>query len=373
MLFSEGEQNMIKILHVIASLGGGGVQKMLFNYYFGMDNSDITFDFVVHGEKEGILESSLIRAGSTVYHVTPKKTSFIKNVTDMYSVLKSKKYDAIVVHQNLSSFFSLALAFFCGIKTRIVHSHGYNPNEKKTFRKTVYRFLNRVFATDYAACSPEAALWLFGKKREKAKIVYNSINTTKFMYNVFKRKETRDKLNISDGDIMLLQVGRIVKDKNPLFSVNILKRLNDKKFLLVFVGNGDYETYVKDVALKYGMGNRVVFLGCVDNVEDYMNAADVLLFPSKHEGFGMVAVEAQMCGLAVLASDVIPRSTKISDNITYLSVESESSWVKCLCNMDFDKKRNNVYDERFDVLKQASEYKNYLINTVAERSRDRNK
>ena len=136
---------MIKILHVIASLGGGGVQKMLLNYYFGMDNSDITFDFVVHGEKKGILETSLIRAGSTVYHVTPKKTSFIKNVTDMYSALKSKKYDAIVVHQNLSSFSSLALAFFCGVKTRIVHSHGYNPNEKKNFSKNSLQIFKSSF------------------------------------------------------------------------------------------------------------------------------------------------------------------------------------------------------------------------------------
>ena len=47
---------MIKVLHIVSSLGGGGVEKMLFEYYRNINRHEILFDFVVHGEKEGILE-----------------------------------------------------------------------------------------------------------------------------------------------------------------------------------------------------------------------------------------------------------------------------------------------------------------------------
>ena len=70
---------MIKILHVVSSLDGGGVESMLYNYYLYLDKSMIQFDFIVHGRDIGILEKRVEALGAKVFHVTPKKESFIKN------------------------------------------------------------------------------------------------------------------------------------------------------------------------------------------------------------------------------------------------------------------------------------------------------
>jgi glycosyltransferase involved in cell wall biosynthesis len=56
-----------------------------------------------------------------------------------------------------------------------------------------------------------------------------------------------------------------------------------------------------------GMASRILFPGIRLDVERLMLGSDVLLFPSRGEGLGMVAVEAQAAGLPVLASDVVPR------------------------------------------------------------------
>jgi hypothetical protein len=42
---------MIRVLHVLSSLGGGGVESMLYNYYTHLNRDIIQFDFIVHGEK----------------------------------------------------------------------------------------------------------------------------------------------------------------------------------------------------------------------------------------------------------------------------------------------------------------------------------
>ena len=70
---------MIRVLHVLSSLDGGGVERMLYNYYTHMDRSRVHFNFVVHGKKIGILEEPLKKIGSVIYHVTPKKESLFKN------------------------------------------------------------------------------------------------------------------------------------------------------------------------------------------------------------------------------------------------------------------------------------------------------
>jgi glycosyltransferase involved in cell wall biosynthesis len=53
-----------------------------------------------------------------------------------------------------------------------------------------------------------------------------------------------------------------------------------------------------------GLADRAVFTGVVDNVEDWMRAADLFVFPSRKEGFGTVMVEAMACGLPCLVNSI---------------------------------------------------------------------
>jgi len=57
------------------------------------------------------------------------------------------------------------------------------------------------------------------------------------------------------------------------------------------------------LAERLGVGAQSFFLGGRDGVADLLAACDVLVMPSEHEGFGMAALEAMSCGLAVVATD----------------------------------------------------------------------
>jgi glycosyltransferase involved in cell wall biosynthesis len=58
---------------------------------------------------------------------------------------------------------------------------------------------------------------------------------------------------------------------------------------------------------KAGLAQRIQFVGIREDVKRLMYASNILLFPSRGEGLGMVAVEAQAAGLPVLASTAVPR------------------------------------------------------------------
>ncbi len=72
---------------------------------------------------------------------------------------------------------------------------------------------------------------------------------------------------------------------------------------LLLVGDGPDLCPLLDELGRRGLADRVHSLGTVDNLESLMPLADLLLLPSWHESFGLVALEAMACGVCVIATD----------------------------------------------------------------------
>lgn len=357
---------MIKILHIISALDAGGVEQMLFNYYDNIDKNKIHFDFIVHGDKVGVLEKPLTEMGSQIFHVTPKKVSFKANYYEIKKVIKNGNYDIVHVHQNYSSFPSLYAAWLCGVKRRIVHSHGYIAGDKIKGVKLIFRFLNNLLATDYFACSPEASVWLFGEEKAKhAFIMKNAIDIKKFKYDEEKRQIFRKKFDVTN-EFVILQVGRFSPEKNHKFTIEVFSELKKdiSEAMLIFVGTGDYEDEIKNFVLKKDLSDSVIFYGICDDVGGAMCAADLLIFPSTNEGFGMVAVEAQATGLRVLASDLVPKSTKISELIQYLPLSNQEKWLDEIVKEKEGLRKSSDLQE-YSIDKLISQYL-YIIKTIKE-------
>ena len=108
------------------------------------------------------------------------------------------------------------------------------------------------------------------------------------------------------------------------------------------------------------MEDRIHFLGSIKNISELMCAADILIMPSKFEGLGIVAVEAQVSGLYTLVSDNIPQIAKISDDIDYLPIESPDIWAQKILAFKRKKRKNN-FSEEYSIPNQAKKYQNILI------------
>lgn len=361
----------IRILHILSALDGGGVEMMLQNYCTKINDDKIIFDFAVHGTGEGDIEKQMKQYGFSVFHLTPKRVSLRENIRDLQNVIKKGNYDIVHVHQNSISFVALAIAKINGVKIRIVHAHGLGGNKEPiivTSKKMFYRVLNFITATDFWACGENAGTWLYGKRWHKLNgkyIMHNSIDVDKFIFDEQMRINTRRTLNF-EGKRILIYVARMEKGKNQEFLLPVMRELPDNYHLLL-IGNGKTESFIKSKVLEEGLENKITALGRRADIPALLCASDLFLFPSLHEGLGIVAIEAQANGLPIIASTGIPDDTYITDIIKYVELDTEK-WVnaileaeynEALCRKDYNIK---VCEAGYSVNNEVEKYKKKIYN-----------
>lgn len=179
-----------------------------------------------------------------------------------------------------------------------------------------------------------------------------------------KRKEIRKKLNLAENDIVVGHVGRFVLQKNHIFLVNIFKEFlkmvpNSK---LVLIGNGETKDDIMKKIDELKIKKNTILLENIKNVNEYMQAFDLFLFPSLYEGLGIVLIEAQASGLKCFASDTIPKNVKISDNLIFVSLSSPSKQWANIMKDNIDYKRLNMLNivksnnfDRISIMKNMEE------------------
>ncbi|MHA1375994.1 MAG: glycosyltransferase family 4 protein [Promethearchaeota archaeon] len=124
-----------------------------------------------------------------------------------------------------------------------------------------------------------------------------------------------------DGSRIILYVGRIAKGKGVDKLVRILADLRKEKMdvKLVIVGNdAGYLPIVKSLINNLNLIEHVVLIGFVNKLDlaKYYSMADLVVYPSRQEIFGLVLVEAMACGKPVIGSDIMGPSEIIINGKT---------------------------------------------------------
>ena len=147
---------------------------------------------------------------------------------------------------------------------------------------------------------------LFGLPFDKINVIPNGINLANF--NGIERDYEFRRQYALDNEKIILYMGRLVYEKgiNHLISAmsKILENYNDAKLLIA--GKGGMIEELKAQAEAIGIGNKVYFTGYLNSkqVQKMYKCADVAVFPSTYEPFGIVALEAMLAGVPTVVSDV---------------------------------------------------------------------
>jgi glycosyltransferase involved in cell wall biosynthesis len=158
------------------------------------------------------------------------------------------------------------------------------------------------------------------------------------------RNSVRGEFGWPEDAKVILFAGRI--DSSPDFghprnhknsgfavSIGIETARSDAKVCMILAGALSLAVPVLEERIaRAGLAGRIQFVGVRNDLKRLMCASDVLLFPSRGEGLGMVAVEAQAAGLPVLASTVVPRECVVVPELVHFEPleRSAAEWAATL-------------------------------------------
>lgn len=320
----------IKVLHFVPNLDSGGTENFVMNMYKNIDRDKVQFDFVVHTNKKGVFEEEIERLGGTIYRFPVKDNyNLFKYIKDLNAFFKEHK-EYKIIHGAMPSigFIYLGLAKKNKVPVRIAHSHtSFYDKNIKGYIKHCSSKLMKYYSNINLACSMRAGKYLFGHK--PFTVIHNAIDLEKYYYSEENRAKIRKQLNIPDNKIVLGHVGRLSKEKNHRFLIELMKNLDKQKYTMIFVGGGPLEAKLKKSVRKNHLEDSIIFLGVCNNVNEILSAFDLFLLPSLFEGLPTVAIESQTSSLPCIISSKVTDEVIVSENVK-LVANIKEKWLECI-------------------------------------------
>lgn len=186
---------------------------------------------------------------------------------------------------------------------------GFRPYDFRRQHQLLAPLLRQVWRRAAAVVANSAGLRQLGaafEDRVEIKVIPNGVDLEKFQAP--QRQWT---------PVRMLFVGRIVHQKGLDLLLQALSQLGDRNWQLDFVGDGPRVEKLTQLAAQLGLADRVNFRGWLSRAElpSALSAANLFVYPSRHEGMPNAVLEAMASGLPVL-------STRIAGNEELVTEET---------------------------------------------------
>lgn len=361
----------MRVLHIIDSLSMGGAETWLVEIvkYAIEDTGLPKFDFLIAGGKKAIFDDTVTELGCKVYYLRLDKDSTWSFIKGYRKLLRENRYVAIHDHQDYLSgwHFLFGLGLLPSVRVVHVHNpyyqliHNYGVTAGRRIKQRIGKWLMKRLATGIFGTS--------GRILEEYNITAENFSQQRpaalncaFVLSNFKgdhkaaKEELCMELNWPVAAKIMLFAGRLDQSldinhpnnhKNSAFAVYVLKEC-DQDWKMVMAGANEFiRRDFLSLLYKNGLQDRVKLLGLRKDINKLMLAADLLIFPSRGEGMGMVAVEAQAAGLPVLASDQVPEEVILLPGmVDFLPLKSSfKDWADKASSMIAKRKPTDTIDD----------------------------
>ena len=341
---------MERILIGYLSNHAGGVERYILDLA-GELQDEFLFDFLT-SEPDLTIAPVLEARGSKIYRI-PTLWRPLRQYRAMKRIVAENSYSC--VHFNISTAMMAAPVIACRhmkIKGILVHSHSSGVDRNSALQRAIYRFLHSIckpiisrYANSFAACSTEAAKWMFTRaiyRRKQYRIFPNTIDTGRFSYDPIVRMNVRKRLQIDDR-FVVGHIGSFTYTKNHSFLIQIFDELRKQRdnAVLLLVGTGILQDEIKQLVHQKGLDDYVIFAGRQEETSEYYQAMDVFVLPSVFEGFPIVGVEAQTAGLPCFFSDSITRDVALTRLAHFLNLSAPpSDWISAMNGLEKNTRRS---------------------------------
>lgn len=289
-------------------------------------------------------------------------------------IYSREKFDVLRVHNPY--FVGLGALFFKFLHPKVKVAVTYHLVENAL----IFDLINKLTITKYDlifTVSQYIKDWIVKKyniPKEKIQVIYNGVDDS--IKPLPKSKSLLNKYSL-EGKFVILFMGLLIDRKNPIFLVEVFKKIKQKykNTALIFCGVGPLkktlENYVKSNSLE-----DVIFTGAVfaDSKVEHFNICDLFVMPSLNEGYGIVIAEAMTCAKPVVITNGWSANEAITNGVEgFLAAENnKKDWqskIETLITNDelralMGKNAKKRAEQNFSWQKSIEKVENNLLKSV---------
>ena len=309
---------MIRVLHCIPTLLGGGAERQLSYLVAGL----VAQGHEVHlaHQQEGPNFALVKRSGAHLHPLEARHASDPRAATDIARVLRDARIEIVQTWLRRMDIWGGLAARSTGTPWVFSERSQSVTIDERTASARTLRLLLPAARAVVANSETAAELWRRGLHgRVPVRVVANALPTDRI-----ERVESADRreLGIPDGVPLALYAGRFTEGKNVPLLGQALARLMEHRPELhaLFLGEGPELDDFRSWARAHGLHRRIVTPGYRDDLFRWMKAATLFVSPSRSEGRPNVVMEAMACRCPMVLSDIAPHREFVG--------EDEAAWCR---------------------------------------------
>ncbi|MDP3467444.1 MAG: glycosyltransferase family 1 protein [Daejeonella sp.] len=303
---------------------------------------------------------------SSIEFKYPEK-HFSKSYWRSFGIVRNLEHEEIELYHGLSNEIPFGLKKK-GIPS-VVSIHDLifyrYPQYYPWFDRKIYEYKMR-YAADHAAkiiaiseTTKKDLINLFNVEQDRIEVIYQNCDPV-FRINITDTEKQRIRSAYNLPEKYLLNVGTIETRKNSLLAVQAIRKLDTDIQLIIIGKDTPYAEKLREFTHKHGLNKRVHFLKNVsfNDLPGIYQMADVFLFPSEYEGFGIPVIEALSSGVPVIAATGSCLEEAGGAGSIYVDhKDSEALRTEILNVLKNPEKRQNMIKAGFEHLEKFSDQK----------------
>ena len=281
---------MITILEIESSKGWGGQEKRTVRLVEHLDKNRFRVLWAVEAQSKLYAKKNEITG--TFYTFALNRIYNLKTIWKLCKFVKREKVDIISTHSGKDAWIGNIVGKLTNTKVVRVR-HLIVPIKNAAS----YNLADRVVTVSKQV---KDALISQGVDSEKIVTIYTGIDTHRFQTE--RTYDLREALGLEPSTMLvgIVAVLRRAKRHQELIETFVKIPGNAK---LVIVGDGPQRENLENLIEKLGVKERVIMLGHREDIDKMLPNFDMFVLPSEHEALGTSLLEAQSCGVPVLASN----------------------------------------------------------------------
>lgn len=326
-----------RIAVVLPSFDIGGTENMVSSLAMYIDKNKyevlvISLFYPLNTHVQKSIESS----GVEIAYGMKGKVPISKVFINIYKELVNFRPD--LIHSNMYAFLFVT-PYLLTHKVKLLHTvHNKPINEFKDKYKRVISILYKMNKAVPVAISHtvEKEMKELYPSLKRIERVYNPVDTNKFY---------TDRTADSDGDVIFIKVARLMKQKNHTLLINAFADAQKivKKIQLWLVGDGELRQDLEKQVKQLGIENKVLFIGNVSNVRDYLADSDVFVMSSDYEGLPLSLLEAMASGLPIISTEVGGVADIVTNNGILVSPGDRKALTEAIIELATNKYKRQLF------------------------------